>query len=333
VGYGISSIHYDNARQMNNGQIKDLIDRYKGEVYYIRGLDCWDSQTYHKKAVEHRIATTCDVFEREMDMTGVKNILITNNYWVQIAKFNGRKNYNPQKIISVNEPQAVITDSTQTKPNVVKVHYELKEKSKATANWHFTLKLNNNSIKSEAYASTSQDLEINISDLKPGFNQIRFIIEDHATHSKLADISKYYFEKANGAIALTDLPIESHQQGWGKMHKNESIEGNKFKINGISYENGIGTHAASTTVFDIGKKFSRLTLSAGLDEESLCSEGVAIEILGDGKSLEKTPFFGYSNMQNLSVNVSGVQKLTIKTIPKESINCSHVDIINPVLTP
>ena len=71
---------------MSDSQMKDLIEKYKGEVYYIRGLDCWDSHTYHKKAVEHRIATTCDVFEREMDMTGVKNILITNNYWVQIAK-------------------------------------------------------------------------------------------------------------------------------------------------------------------------------------------------------------------------------------------------------
>ena len=103
VGYGVSSIHYDKARQMNDAELQELVDKYNGEVYYIRGLDCWDSQTYHKKAVEHRIATTCDVFEREMDMVGVKNILITNNYWVQIAKFNGRKNYNPKNIITIED--------------------------------------------------------------------------------------------------------------------------------------------------------------------------------------------------------------------------------------
>ena len=116
VGYGISSIHYDNARRMSNSDMKDLIEKYKGEVYYIRGLDCWDSHTYHKKAVEHRIATTCDVFEREMDLTGVKNILITNNYWVQIAKFNGRKNYNPEKIISTSDLEIIPADSAASKP-------------------------------------------------------------------------------------------------------------------------------------------------------------------------------------------------------------------------
>ena len=66
VGYGMSSIHYDNARRMTNSEMKELIEKYKGEVYYIRGLDCWDSHTYHRKAVEHRIATTCDVFERRI---------------------------------------------------------------------------------------------------------------------------------------------------------------------------------------------------------------------------------------------------------------------------
>ncbi|MBR2307800.1 MAG: glycosyl hydrolase family 98, partial [Fibrobacter sp.] len=54
VGYGVSSIHYDRARQMSDAELQKYIDKYNGEVYYIRGLDCWDSQTYHKKAVEHR---------------------------------------------------------------------------------------------------------------------------------------------------------------------------------------------------------------------------------------------------------------------------------------
>ena len=333
VGYGISSIHYDNARQMSEAQMKDLIDKYKGEVYYIRGLDCWDSHTYHKKAVEHRIATTCDVFEREMDMTGVKNILITNNYWVQIAKFNGRKNYNPQKIISTRDLEIVPADSAAAKPASLKIHYDLKENGSAAAKWNFTLVVNNNVIEQGSYKFGSYDKEIDISTLQPGFNQARFIVQDLATKSKLADISKFYFDNRNGAIALVDYPIETHKQEWGKMHKNESIEGNKFNVNGIRYENGIGTHASSTTVFNLDKKFSKLVFSAGLDDESLCSEGVGVEVLGDGKSLAKTEFFQNGSLNNVEANVAGVQKLTIRTYPKESINCSHVDIINPVLIP
>jgi NPCBM/NEW2 domain. len=158
-------------------------------------------------------------------------------------------------------------------------------------------------------------------------------VRDMSTKKKLADISKFHFEKANGVVALTEIPIVSHQQEWGQMHKNESIEGNKLTVNGQLYANGIGTHASSTTVFDIDKKYSRFRLSAGLDDESLCSEGVAVEILGDGKSLVKTPFFKNGVLHKVEADVAGVQKLTIKSMPQKGINCSHVDIINPVLIP
>ena len=333
VGYGVSSIHYDNARKMTDSQMKDLIDKYKGEVYYIRGLDCWDSQTYHKKAVEHRIATTCDVFEREMDMTGVKNILITNNYWVQIAKFKGRKNYDPSKIITTNDLKVVPADSAKSTPAALNIHYDLKEQSDVTANWTFTLFVNKSIISRGAYKSGSYDKDYPLEKLQPGFNQVRFVVQDEATHSKLADITKFYFEKANGVVQLSEYPIESHTQEWGQLHKNESIEGNQFNVNGLRFGNGLGIHASSTTVFDIGKKFSTIKFSVGLDDESLCSEGVAVEVLGDGKTLMKTPFFKNGELQKVEKSIAGVQKLAIRTIPKESINCSHVDIINPVLIP
>lgn len=333
VGYGMSSIHYDNAREMSDSQMNDLIDKYKGEVYYIRGLDCWDSQTYHKKAVEHRIATTCDVFEREMNLTGVKNILITNNYWVQIAKFNGRKNYNPEKIITTSDLEIIPADSAETKTSSLRIKYELKEKGDAAANWVFMLFLNGEKIALTPYLPSSYSKEIEVEKLQPGFNQVRYVVHDGATKSKLADISKFYFEKANGVVPLVDYPFESHKQEWGKMHKNESIEGHKFNVNGQLYANGLGIHASSMTVFDIGKKFSTIKFSTGLDDESLCSEGVAVEILGDGKTLSKTPYFKNGELQKIEANITGVQKLTIKTIPKESINCAHVDIINPVLIP
>ena len=333
VGYGISSIHYDNARQMNDSQMKDLIEKYKGEVYYIRGLDCWDSQTYHKKAVEHRIASTCDVFEREMDMTGVKNILITNNYWVQIAKFNGRKNYNPEKIITTSNLEIIPADSAEIKANALKINYELKQKGKATANWIFALTLNDEPITITPYLPNSYRKEVDVEMLQPGFNHVHYVVKDAATKSNLADISKFFFHEVNGVVALTDFPIESHQQEWGKMHKNESIDGNKFNVNGQRYGNGFGIHASSTTIFNIDKKFSKIKFYAGLDDESLCNEGVAIELLGDGKSLLKTPFFKNGELQKIEKDITGVQKLTIKTTPKESINCAHIDILNPVLMP
>ncbi|MBR2057607.1 MAG: glycosyl hydrolase family 98, partial [Fibrobacter sp.] len=231
VGYGVSSIHYDRARQMSDAELQKYIDKYNGEVYYIRGLDCWDSQTYHKKAVEHRIATTCDVFEREMDLVGVKNILITNNYWVQIAKFNGRKHYNPTNIIQVSEPtkgiaapandSASVTtgESAAENPNdsPLLLNYNLKEKAETARNWTLRITLNNSLVKDTAYAPGEFNVLVGYDKLQPGYNTIRYIVTDTGKHTKLADISKYYFNAAGGASALEQGSITGHRQDWGNL--------------------------------------------------------------------------------------------------------------------
>jgi hypothetical protein len=83
IGYGISAIHYNS---LTSQRLSELLQKYNGEVYYVKGLDCWDSQTYHKKAVEHRIATVCDRFEQIFPMDAIFNAVITNNYRLVIAK-------------------------------------------------------------------------------------------------------------------------------------------------------------------------------------------------------------------------------------------------------
>jgi len=83
IGYGMNSIHYNS---LNQQKLSELLQKYDGEVYYVRGLDCWDSQTYHKKAIEHRIANVCDGFERQFPSDLVFSTIITNNYRVVIAK-------------------------------------------------------------------------------------------------------------------------------------------------------------------------------------------------------------------------------------------------------
>jgi hypothetical protein len=83
IGYGMNAIHYNS---LNRQKMNELLQKYNGEVYYVRGLDCWDSQTYHKKAVESRIATVCDGFERIFPVDLVFSTIITNNYRLVIAK-------------------------------------------------------------------------------------------------------------------------------------------------------------------------------------------------------------------------------------------------------
>jgi len=99
IGYGISAIHYNS---LNLQKLSELLQKYNGEVYYVKGLDCWDSQTYHKKAIEHRIATVCDRFEQIFPMEIIFNTVITNNYRLVIAKLKengvGSQLFAPQDV-------------------------------------------------------------------------------------------------------------------------------------------------------------------------------------------------------------------------------------------
>ncbi len=340
IGYGISSIHYNSATRMSDSELSNLVDRYKGEVYYIRGLDCWDSQTYHKKAVEHRIPSTCDFFERDMDMEGVKNILITNNYWVQIAKFHGRKNYNNEKVLAVQDPVLVTaqTDSLakvdSTATDSLQVSYELSETSSVIKNWQTFIIMNNKILQSKSYTAGRYKESVSISSLLPGYNQIRFIVKNTSQNKVIADRVINYFNGGSGAIPLTAMNHESHSQGWGNLHANESVEGKPLTIDGLSYKEGLGTHAPSETVYSLKGKYSTLRMVIGLDDESLCSEGAIVEIDGDGRNLFTSPVFTNGKANMLNVPIAGVQKLTIRSKPAgSSMDCTHVDFVNAALIP
>ena len=335
IGYGISSIHYDRARQMSTEELKNLVNKYQGEVYYIRGLDCWDSHTYHKKAVEHRIATTCDVFERDMDLEGVKNILITNNYWVQIAKFNGRKDFNPKNIIVVNEPeliQSAAEDSLST-TTALQYNFSLNEKAAAASHWIYTVQVNGSIVSRAPYTKGNFSGNVKEDQLLPGYNQLEFIVQNPDNGKILADIQKFYFYNKTGAVKLTEFPYASHKQGWGSLHKNESIEGHNFKVDNKFYSEGLSTHAASETVFNIEGKFKTFKMAYGLDEESLCSDGAQLQVLADGKVIFDSGSFSYGKLKSLDLSIENVQVLTLKTLSLKNIDCDHVDFINPTLIP
>jgi len=333
IGYGISSIHYDRARNMRSEDLKKLVKKYQGEVYYIRGLDCWDSQTYHKKAVEHRIATTCDFFERDMDLEGIKNFLITNNYWVQIAKFNGRKEFNPQNIIAVSEPELrMVTEDSVTKFSVF-YRFDLNETAAIADQWDYTVLFEGDTVVHNSYSNGSFSGSISENNLKPGYNQMEFIVQNRETGKVMADIQRFLFHRADGAVPLTEIPYTSHKQAWGNIHVDKSMEDNAFKVGGMFYHNGLGIHASSETVFDIGKNYKTFKMGYGLDEESLCSDGVQLQLLADGNLIFDSGRFRYNKLKNIEVNVENVQVLTIKTFSLEEKDCDHVDIVNPALIP
>src|SRR5690554_3963492 len=95
-------------------------------------------------------------------------------------------------------------------------------------------------------------------------------------------VCRLLLEKKNkNATKLIDLPILSHRQEWGSLQKNTSVENNKLTVNKKEYEEGFGMHAASATSFLLDKPYQKLSFYAGLDDESLCGDGISVEVLGD----------------------------------------------------
>lgn len=323
IGYGVSAIHYDFARSQSEGTLKNWLEEYNGEVYYVRGLDCWDSETYHKKAVENRIPTTCDVFEREMNLEPVKNILITNNYWLQIAKFKGRKTYQLDRVLQVNSAEI---DSAETK---ITISYT--QNHSEAEPWETRVYLNEILNVKEPYST--KELNRTLENINPvsGYNIIEYFVLDTVKHENIAYGKSILFVAGNGATKLIDLPVFFHRQDWGDFKKNTTIEGNLFTVAGKRYEEGFGTHAASTTIFLLDKAYTKFTSLIGLDDESLCSDGVQIEVEGDDKLLYQSPTITSQKLTSIEVPLTGVKKLTLKTLPLATNNCDHVNFIYPTL--
>lgn len=323
IGYGISSVHYDYARSQNNATFKRWLDEYDGEVYYIRGLDCWDSKTYHKKAVETRIPTTCDVFEKEMELEPVKNILITNNYWLQIAKFKGKKSYQNDQVIQVLPPKV---DSSKS----VTISYS--QLYNQVIPWETRIYRNNKLLFKEPYQNGNFEKIIPYdSTFFGGYNTFEFFVIDTLTQKTIAYNQSVLFIPNQGESKLIDIPILSHNQDWGKIQKNTSTEGNTFSVNGKNYTEGFGTHASSTTSFLLDKPYSKLTTLVGLDDESLCSDGVQIVIEGNDQVIYESDVIIPQKIIPIEVSLSKVEKLTLKTLSLQSQDCDHVNFIYPTL--
>ncbi|HET6251484.1 MAG TPA: NPCBM/NEW2 domain-containing protein, partial [Tepidisphaeraceae bacterium] len=113
---------------------------------------------------------------------------------------------------------------------------------------------------------------------------------------------------------LSALNWVSATAGYGTVQKNTSILGNPIKLHGVTYATGIGTHAASTIVYNLGGTYTNFSSAVGIDDEEIGkgSGSVDFQVIGDGKVLfDSGVLTSASPTVNISVSVVGVQTLTL----------------------
>lgn len=144
-------------------------------------------------------------------------------------------------------------------------------------------------------------------------------------------------------VSLTKFTPYISQQDYGTRQKNRTVQssfGTPYQWDRLSvqyqfYRKGIGTHANSTYVYDIGKKFRRFTTDVGIDTEAGKNASVAFSLYGDGALLFQSKTLGRFDLpQHIDVDVTGVRFLKLVTTDGGNGNFDdHADWLNPTLIP
>jgi hypothetical protein len=101
--------------------------------------------------------------------------------------------------------------------------------------------------------------------------------------------------------------------GSANPNLNKSIQGSELNIADTIYKHGIGTHAPSEVVFDLGGKVKRFSCLVGPDKSGGATDHIVFKVYGDGKKLFESPGLkGILKPLPVDLNVSGVKTLTLR---------------------
>ncbi|HZK81743.1 MAG TPA: NPCBM/NEW2 domain-containing protein, partial [Humisphaera sp.] len=133
---------------------------------------------------------------------------------------------------------------------------------------------------------------------------------------------------AAAPVNLSSLTQVSALAGWGTVQTDQSIKGNPLTLRGVVYAFGIGTHAPSTIVYNIGGNYKTFVADVGIDDETAGQGAADFQIYGDGVLLyDSGVVTGTSATQHVSINVAGVQQLSLVVSPgvAGTIDYDHAD--------
>lgn len=128
-------------------------------------------------------------------------------------------------------------------------------------------------------------------------------------------------------VRLSSLDLTQVVQDYGVPGRDRSLDGRPLEINGRIFTHGIGTHAVSDIVIDLGGGSSRFTAWAGLDQESIPLATVTFAVYVDGTMRWSTGLIRKTDdPTRCDLDVTGVQTLRLEvTDGPEGYRYDHAD--------
>ena len=127
---------------------------------------------------------------------------------------------------------------------------------------------------------------------------------------------------------ISSLDISQVEQDWGEPHANQTVEGHTMSIGGQTFTNGLGTHATSTFILDLGGRAESFSAMVGVDDEVGNGRGsVVFKLIGDTNQVlwQSKELRGGDAAQAVNANLDGVRQLTLVVDGGDDINYDHAD--------
>src|SRR5689334_23458693 len=118
--------------------------------------------------------------------------------------------------------------------------------------------------------------------------------------------------QTNRIYPLSVLDLSEMEQGWGEPHANRSVDDHPLSIGGQKFTNGVGTHAVSRFLLDVGGHAVSFSAVVGVDDEVGKGQGTVIfKVLGDTNQVlwQSKPMHGGDAPVPVNVDLAGVKQL------------------------
>lgn len=302
---------------------QELLRDYQGQVYWLRGLDCWDKKSYHRKVKVNRKIALCNQFEQKVPRKRVFQKKVLNSYNLNIYQVTSAQKQAPKP----PKNRSLIRLRTLTPSGV------LQFSSNQIFKHPITLLINGKEVHQFEFSRqkpSQSGFQYKTQGLQAGIHRIELW---DLTHPKARPLLKTYARlRAPQNTSLLRLKQLSHSQAWGELKVNRSVLGKKLQLEGQIFNEGLGTHAQSQIQYALEGKYSTFEVLMGLDEDEVCGDGAIFEIIADDKTLFKSNVIQSQRSQQVKVNLQGAQTLTLKTLPGRDNQCDHTDWIWPTVT-
>lgn len=118
---------------------------------------------------------------------------------------------------------------------------------------------------------------------------------------------------------LSDLNWASATTGYGQVRKDKNASNSTIKLNGLVFKKGLGVHANSEIIYNLGGQYTRFMSNIGPDDNTLTDPNldtsIYFKVYGDGQLLYDSGLMvtapTYTLPKEINIDITGINQLKL----------------------